>query len=504
MRNQKRFGLLLSYINLALGMIMNFVLTPMLITAFSDETYSLYRVIQSMAGPLVVFNLGLAGVTTRCVAKYRSSENADPREKQNMLAMVLLIAAVMAVVIILIGMVMIHCVPYLYGKTYPEELLLLAKKLLTVFVISAAINVLSDIFRGCINGNERFVYKSAVGIIQTVFRFGMSVFCVRIGMGVLSIALAGLAGNLVVLLLMVLYSVGTMGERFRLYRWDHREFKIMLSFSAAILLQTLVNQVNNHMDVVILGAMVMEKKLITMYSSALTIYAVYNSLLSVVPELFLPQTIRMVHQNHSGEELTDLMIRAGRIQSTLSVGILIPFGLFGKEFITLWIGSSYENAYYVALLLMIPATVPLVQNSCLNILDAKLKRLFRSVVLVCMAGLNLIITVILVRDMGYWGAAIGTCISLIIGHGVIMNLYYRKALGLNVLRMFSEIFQGILPCGILAGAVCIVVAGEQTVSIGLLVWKCLLFCGCYGTLLWLFGWNAEERIQIRYFLRKQL
>ena len=146
------------------------------------------------------------------------------------------------------------------------------------------------------------------------------------------------------------------------------------SFSAAILLQAIVNQVNNNMDVVILGAIVIDKEIITMYSSALSIFTIYNSVMSVFVNIYFPKAERMVIQGRSGEELTDFVIGPGRIQAVIAVGILAAFGLFGKNFISVWIGDKYLDAYYVAIILMIPVTIPLVQNVCLSILDAKVKR----------------------------------------------------------------------------------------------------------------------------------
>ena len=66
-----------------------------------------------------------------------------------------------------------------------------------------------------------------------------------------------------------------------MYAFRKNDIIAITSFSLAILLQAVVNQVNDNMDTVILGAMVAEKQVITMYSSALSIYTIYNSLISV-------------------------------------------------------------------------------------------------------------------------------------------------------------------------------------------------------------------------------
>ena len=73
----------------------------------------------------------------------------------------------------------------------------------------------------------------------------------------------------------------------------------------------------------------------------------------------------------------------------LSVGNLLPLGR-----------DSYETAYYVALLVMIPVTVSLIQNTGLNILYAMNKHRFRSAVYLCIAVLNVGLTFLWVERYG--------------------------------------------------------------------------------------------------------
>ena len=54
--------------------------------------------------------------------------------------------------------------------------------------------------------------------------------------------------------------------------------------------------------------------------------------------------------------------------------------------------KSQENVldiWLTALIIMIPNAIPLIQNYCLNILDAMKKRLFRSIVLLSISVLNI-------------------------------------------------------------------------------------------------------------------
>jgi O-antigen/teichoic acid export membrane protein len=225
--------------------------------------------------------------------------------------------------------------------------------------------------------------------------------------------------------------------------------------------------------------------------------------ISVLVNLYLPKATRLVTQNCTGEGLTDFVIGPGRVQAVLAIGIVAAFALFGKDFIALWIGEKYENAYYVALMLMIPATLPLVQNVCQSILDAQLRRLFSSVVLVVMAILNVMISVILVQPLGFWGAAVGTVVSLLVGHGLLMNIYYHKVIGLNVPRMFREIFAGILPAAVVSGLCCLPLVFLLDSSFLAFAVKCIVFVVLYAAALWLIGLNKTEKAMVKKMMKRK-
>ena len=63
-------------------------------------------------------------------------------------------------------------------------------------------------------------------------------------------------------------------------------------------------------------------------------------------------------------------------------------------------GIDYNNAYYVALLLIIPVTVPLIQNLGIEIQRAKNKHKFRSIVYFLIAIGNVLISIPLVKLYG--------------------------------------------------------------------------------------------------------
>lgn len=498
--SNKRNGILISYLNLVLGMVVNIFLTPMLITSLGDVDYSLYKVMQSFAGPLSMFNLGIATIVTRSIVQCAAQEDYTERDKQNTMAHALLASGVMSLVVLAAGLIMCRAIPGIYGDAYSAANIAVGQKIFLVFLLSTILHMMTDAFSGCLVGHERFTVNSLVQFSGTLLKIIVLVTLVLLGTNAFWVACVDCLVSLVRFLFSAVYATLILHETPKLSYFDRKKLSEIVLFGSAILLQAIVNQVNNNVDTMILGAYVDDKAIITMYTSALTIYAIYNSLISVIASFFLPKATRLVTRNASGSELTDFVIGPGRFQAVLATACILGFALCGKNFISIWIGAKYSDAYWVTLMLMIPVTIPLVENVMISVLDAALKRMYRSVTLVIMAVLNVAVSIVLVRILGFWGAAIGTVISLLVGHGLLMNLYYAKTFDLQVFRMFYSIFKGILPAGLAASVLTLPLSLLLPNTFVCFFVKAFGFLLFYGLFLMLFGLNAGEKQAVRSWL----
>lgn len=131
--------------------------------------------------------------------------------------------------------------------------------------------------------------------------------------------------------------------------------------------------------------------------------------------------------------------------------VLSAFVAFGRQFIAIWAGPEYKDSYYIALLTMIPVTVPLIQNTGLNILYALNKHKFRSIVYACVALVNVGLTFWWVEDYGIIGAAAATCAAYVVGNIFIINWYYHKKIGLDIPLFWKNII-GMSPVMLVMGA----------------------------------------------------
>ena len=112
--------------------------------------------------------------------------------------------------------------------------------------------------------------------------------------------------------------------------------------------------------------------------------------------------------------------------------------LFGKQFIRIWAGDGYENAYYVLLLLATSAVVPLSQNLGIEIQRAKNKHQFRAILYLAMAMINLLLSVYLCQIYGEIGSALGTAVSFLIANTICMNWFYKKVIHIDISKYWKN------------------------------------------------------------------
>ena len=170
---------------------------------------------------------------------------------------------------------------------------------------------------------------------------------------------------------------------------------------------------------------------------------------------------------------------------------------FGQSFIRMWAIDGYDNAYYVAILLVIPETVPLIQNIGIEIQRAKNKHKTRSVVYFFMAIANVFISIPLIGRFAEIGAAAGTTISLVVANICFMNWYYQKRIGLDLSYFWNNILsmcKGLIAPVILGTFILLYV---NTNGLSRFILWAAAYTVVYAISMWLFGMNDDEKRIVR-------
>ena len=204
------------------------------------------------------------------------------------------------------------------------------------------------------------------------------------------------------------------------------------------------------------------------------------------------------------EEFTRIFIKVGRLQFLIVSFIVSAFVAFGRQFIALWAGPAYAQAYYVALLTMIPVTIPLIQNTGINILYALNRHQFRSVLYSCIAVLNVALTFWWVEKYGIIGAAAATCLAYVIGNILIINWYYHRRIGIDIPLFWQNILK-MSPVMVIMGTAAWFVLDTLTLDSWLTFFAAAaVYTAVYFALAYVFMLNPSERDLIREPLTRVL
>lgn len=228
----------------------------------------------------------------------------------------------------------------------------------------------------------------------------------------------------------------------------------------------------------------------------------YLNFSTAMSGVLLPKVTKMEANKASDKEFTNVFIKTGRLQYIVMSLIMSGFIIFGQQFINLWAGESYSSAYIIGCILMIPVTIPLIQNVGLSILQAKNKYKYRTLIFFFIAIANILISIPLSKTFGGIGAAIGTAISLIVGQGFIINIYYHKKIHIDIISFWKEIIKMSIP--IFAVAILGFICNYYLVTNSIILFgaKILIYTIVYLLIVWKFAMNSYEKDIIRLPLKK--
>lgn len=495
----KKIAIIVSYLMILVNTLSNLLLTPLCLKYLGIEMYGLYQMVYSVAHYILILDFGICTTMVRYIATYHAKD--DYNSEKNFSAHCLGIVAVIIAVVAIIGVIVNSQLLKIYPSIAQNEAGI-AHNIFVIMVVTIAITILEHFFQGIIMAYEHFSIVKLISLLKIILKICLTVVMLILGLDVVSIVLADLIVSVLSVLLMAVYSFGIIKFKIKLSHLDKALIFSVSSFMFAIFLQSVVSYVNNVVDKTILGVMT-TKTDVAIYSVGLTFITLFNSMSSVISGVFLPQATKLVSHDADRKTLTEFISRPGRYQFILCGAIIAGFILFGKEFIVLWAGSSTIRTWDIALIIMIPNMIPLIENTVISILDAKKKRLFRSIVLFGISVINVIISIVLVKQYGMIGAPIGTAISFIVGYGVIMNIYYQKKIGINVISMFKTIFSRTWLC-ILAASVASAPLNLvfKAYSLKTFAFKAFVFSVVYAITLCIFGLNKTEKNDLSAFVRK--
>ena len=497
--SQLRAGVLMTYINIGLGSLIPFIYTPIMLRLLGQSEYGLYSLANSVVGYLSLLSFGLGSTIVRYVAKYRAEGNKEQEEK--VIGLFIAMYSVLALLVLIGGWIISCNVAPIFHRGLTETEIGKIAILVRIMAFNTAISFPISVFGSIIMAHEKYIYRQAVNILSTVAAPCCNLIALYLGFGSIGLSIVTTIIQFMMLPLNAVYCFRVLKIRPRFHGLPVQLIRELIQFSAFIFLGSVVDMLFWATDKVILG-MLASTAVVAVYNIGSSFNAMMTNISTAFSGVLTPKVTVMITKDATPEQLTELFIRVGRLQYLIIALVLSGFIVFGKPFITLWAGPDYGDAYYIALVTLIPLAVPLIQNTGLSIVVAQNKHQFRSVVYLVIAILNVVSTYIAVPYWGGLGAAVCSGISYVIGQGIIMNIYYYKVTKLNIPLFWKNIGKmSVIPvlmvfCGMWVNS------ALDLDSWGAIVLGILIYTGIYSVGMYFIIMNNYEKDVVRKPLNK--
>ncbi len=503
MANELKAGAVLNYVSIAVRLVTSFFLTPFVMKSLGVEEYGLFLLSHSIIMWLSLSDLGLSAAMSRYVSMYYA--RGEREQEAHFLGQAMMLFGFLGLLMLSVG-----GVGFLYlDSLFPDLSVYQHEQLQIMYLLTLGNLALAFPLRplGYVAGAHlRFLVPGVVSLVLSLLNAGLTVLLLCCGYRAIGLTVLGVGMSMVGMLWGLFYIVRYLGVRMVFRKPDMPLFRELFAFSFWLFLGQLMDLFYWRAGSPVLASL-SGVEAVAVYGVGIFFAQHFMTASTAVSSVISPRAMHLVALQASKEELTRMMVRVGRIQAVILLPLLGGFAVYGEAFLQLWVGETLgENtrlAWLGALMLLVALAVPLTQNLGLALLQAMDLHKGRALILLYSSACCFVLGVVLSLLYGAIGMFMGTALSLLLGQGVLVNMYYHRRAGLNMLTFLR---QTILP---------LVLPGGLFLALGLGMSCCwpttswgdfALQIGCYGLLggviLYALYLNQEERAGLLSTLRK--
>ena len=436
--DQLKAGAFLSYVVIAVNILIGLVYTPYMLRMLGQAEYGIYSLAASVIAYLTVLDLGFGNAIVRYTAKFIAEGKRE--EQYKMFGMFLKLYTGIGAIALIIGLAIYFNVDRMFSDTMNSAELDTMRTIMMLMSFNLAVTFPLSIFGSIITAYENFVFQKAVNIVRILLNPLVMVILLSMGYKAVAMVVVTTIFNLATLSINAYYCFNKLKIRFTFGSFDMKFLKEVSIYSLWIFLNAIMDRIYWSTGQFILG-IYRGAASVAVYAVAIQLKTMFFMFSTAISGVFLPKVTAMITKGCSNEQMSELFIRTGRIQYAVMSLILSGFILFGTPFIRLWAGEGYDETYTITLLLFIPSLIPLIQNLGITILQAQNRMKFRSVLYLAISVSSVFLAIPLAQMYGGIGCAIATSAALTLGQGIVMNIYYQRNIKINIIRFWGEIIK---------------------------------------------------------------
>lgn len=480
-------GIILSYLTIIVVNVAGLISTPIIVRALGTEQYGLYLVLGSLIAYIALLDLGMTNTITRFVAKYKAQN--DLENEQKLFSIIFRVVSFIVFIMLGLGGILYLNLNNLIQTDILKDDLAIV---FTLFLFTSIINLITGFLNGYLTAYEKFIFLKTTNLVKCLLRLGIILALFMQFGSIYVLVLIDFVLALVVLLCTLYYFFKVYPHRFNLSYYDSAFLKELYKYAFWVFILGFISQIQWQTGQILIGHKI-DNTAVAVYGLGVLLGTYYGAFSTAVSGVFVARTTYKVYQNNSMQEMTEYMVKIGRISAIVLMLILVNFVLIGQDFIRLWVGDDYQNAWFVALIIMLVYTLPLLQAIANQVLDAKKLFKFKAKIYLLFLSLGLLLGYFLIDYHPVYGMVIGIASGWIISL-MIMTIYYHRFLKLDMIYFFKRlisIFVVSLITVVIGYAVAENLQGDSWL---IFLCKAAFISMLYFVLMYKWGISNEERV----------
>lgn len=487
-------GVVLTYVTTFVSLGASLVFTPIIIRLLGQSEYGLYETMGSFVAYLAVLDFGFGAVVTRYTARYQNAGDVLTRDK--FLYTCRNIYLLLCILILMLGGILYTFIDKLFGKSFTSVELHKAHIVFLIVLGCTVMSIFSQVYKGCLNGVEKFVWPKAVQLVKVILTKLVAIAILFMGgdsIGYTAVLLAFETISCLCLMWMAHQKV-----RFVRNRMPRRQLMELFTFTSYLFVLAIVSQLYWQIDKLLLGMMV-GTVTVAVYAAAMNIQNILRNVSSSLKEVLIPKAARISEDDPNRPVLlTDFMIRCGRVIFMVYGFILVGLTCLGHKFILLWLGEEYLPAVPVLMVLGYSTWLPTTLIPGEEVCKTYNKHGPLTMLYLVIALLNVVLTVVMVRQMGMMGAALSTALGVLVGNVAVALIYYRRTFHISIRKLLV----GLLHKSLTSLAVVALIGYGINIFLPQASWLVLflqgmMLVGAFAVVMSLYGLNDYERQLVR-------
>lgn len=430
--NQLKAGAMLSYVGLAVNIIVGLLYTPWMINSVGKADYGLYTLALSVIH-LFVFDFGIGQAVTRFVAKYLAEGNQG--KANNCISLVYKLYFYIDVFIFLLVASIYFFIPVIYQELTLEEI----EKFKMIYIAVAFFSIISFPFipvNGILTANEKFIQLKLCDLFHKLFIVFSMTICLILGYGLYALVWINIFAGLLSIVLKLFFIKRDTNTSVNFSYENKTEFREILGFSGWVTIKSLSERMIFTLSPTILG-MVAGSVEIALFGICNVIEGYVYSFAGALNGLFLPKVSKISAVKNG--DIMPLMVRVGRLLFFITGLIVIGFITVGQEFIAIWLGEDYKVTYFATILIILPSLFYVPQEIGCSAIAVQNQVKYQAITYLIMGLSNLILGYFLAKSLG----CIGICIAIFIAYNIRnigLEIIFKKCLHLKIGLFFREVF----------------------------------------------------------------